>query len=58
VYLTLADQEIYDSIVESGRLILAQIVAGISNAEQKQLTKLLLRVKANTALILDAEAAA
>jgi DNA-binding MarR family transcriptional regulator len=58
VYLTLADQNIYESIVKAGRVILDQVLAGINKAEQKQLIDLLLRVKANTALILDAGVAA
>ncbi len=58
VYLTLADQNIYESIVKAGRVILDQVLAGINKAEQKQLIDLLLRVKANTALILEAGVAA
>jgi MarR family transcriptional regulator, transcriptional regulator for hemolysin len=58
VYLTLADQNIYDSIVKAGRVILDQVLAGISKAEQQQLIDLLQRVKANTALVLRAGVAA
>ncbi len=58
VYLTLADQEIYEAIVAAGRTILEQVLAGISKAEEKTLIKLLLRVKANTAGILEANTAA
>lgn len=58
VYLTLADQAIYDSIVAAGRTILEQVLAGISKAEEKTLIKLLLRVKANTAGILEAKTTA
>jgi DNA-binding MarR family transcriptional regulator len=58
VYLTLADQNIYKSIVKAGRVVLDQVLAGINKAEQKQLIDLLLRVKANTALILEADVAA
>lgn len=58
VYLTLADQAIYDSIVAAGRTILEQVLAGISKAEEKTLIKLLLRVKANTAGILETKTTA
>ena len=54
VYLTLADQKIYDSIVAAGGLILEQVLAGINKTEEKTLIELLLRVKANTAGILEA----
>ena len=58
VYLTLADQNIYDSIVEAGGIILQQVLAGINKTEEKTLIALLLRVKANAAGILEANAAA
>ena len=58
VYLTLADQNIYDAIVEAGGIILKQVLAGINKTEEKTLIALLLRVKANTAGILQANAAA
>jgi len=58
VYLTLTDQKMYDSIVESGRVILDQVVVGINKTEQRALIELLLRVKANTAKILLAKSAA
>ena len=58
VYLTLADQKIYDSIVAAGGIILEQVLAGINKAEEKTLIKLLLRVKANTAGILQASTSA
>jgi len=58
VYLTLADPKIYDAIIEAGQFILERVFAGITNAEQKELIELLLRVKANTARILEPEAGA
>ena len=58
VYLTLADQNIYDAIVEAGGIILKQVLAGINKTEEKTLIALLLRVKANTVGILQANAAA
>jgi len=58
VYLNLPDQKIYDSIVEAGRVILEQVLLGISKSEQKKLIELLLRVKANTAMILVPDTAA
>jgi len=58
VYLTLADKNIYDSIVEAGRIILEQVLEGINKSEQKELIDLLLRVKANTEKILVADDAA
>ncbi len=58
VYLTLADQNIYDAIVEAGGIILEQVLAGINKAEERALIALLLRVKANTAGILEASVAA
>jgi len=58
IYLNLPDQKIYDSIVEAGRVIMEQVLVGISITEQKLLIELLLRVKANTAMILDADTAA
>jgi DNA-binding MarR family transcriptional regulator len=58
VYLTLADPKIYDAIVAAGGLILEQVLAGINKAEEKTLIKLLLRVKANTAGILEAKTTA
>jgi len=53
VYLTLADQKIYDAIIDAGQFILERVFAGITRAEQKELIELLLRVKANTARILE-----
>lgn len=58
VYLNLPDPKIYDSIVEAGRDILDRVLVGISKTEQKLLIELLLRVKANTATILDSNTAA
>jgi len=44
--------------VEAGRVILEQVLLGISKSEQKKLIELLLRVKANTAMILVPDTAA
>jgi DNA-binding MarR family transcriptional regulator len=58
VYLTLTDQKIYDSIVAAGGTILERVLAGINKTEEKTLIELLLRVKANTAEILEASTTA